>query len=432
MNRTHASVRETPVSDLASSASKVNLSDPDFWKRPRAERDAAFELLRLDLPVSRQPAPTAWSLPQFPAPAEYWAVTRHKDIRAASRDPQTYICGKGVFIFTQNFPDELRYIYEGLLCLDGDRHKQLRQLTSTAFGPRMMRRLDEWMQKQAREKIASVAERGECDFYGDLVRMYPVDVICELLGVPPADRESLMATAQTATSLGVHGITPERAVQAGKELVDYGIELGRYRRKIPADDMITGLASVEIDGERLSDLDLGATFALTFGGGAETAGLTATAGMFALSQNTDQRSRLQSEYERFEDTACEEMLRWGSPVVALRRVASCDTHIGGHAIPEGDEIVFFLQSGNRDEAAFKAAKKFDVGRHPNPHLAFGGGGVHFCLGNALARLELKVFFKELFRLLPDIEVSGQPTVTCNPLLDVIDSLPCVFTPTKVS
>jgi len=215
------------------------------------------------------------------------------------------------------------------------------------------------------------------------------------------------------------------AVQA---VIDYAKELAGRRRADPGDDLVTALVHQEIGGERLSDEDVAATFWVIITGGSDTTSTTAAHAMIALSQWPAERRRLQADYGPLAATAVEEMLRWATPVLSFRRTATCDTEIHGQAIGEGDNVVIFYQSANRDETVFNDPYRFDVARAPNPHLAFGGGGPHFCLGAALARLELRVFFQELFRRLPDIEMSGDPRYLPGPFLDTVASVPCSFTP----
>jgi methyl-branched lipid omega-hydroxylase len=416
---------------IALNASEIDLSDPGFWDLPREVRFAAFDTLRRELPVSRHSPPVAWSPAEYGPPGAYWAVTRHADVCAVTRDPQTFIAGEGVMLF-DNLPREVQRLYDGFLGLDDPRHAQIRRLVSAAFSPRVMRRIDDWITEQARSCVAAVAERGTCDFYNDLVRPFPANVICDMLGVPESDRAELLHTMEIGVEFGVGDTTIEDSIAAAHAVIDYGAELARHRQQHPTDDLTTALVQAEIDGERLSDADIGSTFWTILTGGSETTGSTAAHGMVALSHDPAQRARWQSDFDDHAHGAVEEMLRWGAPIIHFRRVATRDTEIAGQRIEAGDNVLIFYQSANRDETVFEDPYRFDIGRSPNPHVGFGGGGPHHCLGAALARTELATFFREVFRLLPDIELSSEPTYTPNPFLDLLETVPCSFSPTNAT
>ena len=412
-----------------SRASQIDLSDPAFWEAPRAARFQAFDVLRRELPVSRQAPPLAWAPRDFAPPRGYWAVTTYEDVRAVSRDPATFASGRGVMLF-DNLPPDVQYLNDGWVGLDAPRHTQLRRLVSSAFTPRVMRSLEGWITQQARHAIAEVAGRGECDFFADLVSPFPVEVICDMLGVPIPDRHELMRL----THLGVHFSADapfEGSIEAMRSVIDYAIGLAAERRHEPSGDLLTSLVNAEIDGSRLSDEDVAASFWVILTGGSDTTSTAAAHAMVALSDDAAERRRLQQGSGAVYDRAVEEMLRWATPVIDFRRTATVDTEIAGQRIAAGDNVLIFYQSANRDETVFRDPYRFDTGRDPNPHLTFGGGGPHFCLGAALARLELKTFFRELFEVLPDIEVAGDPVYLPGPFLDSVESLPCSFSPTKV-
>ncbi len=329
-----------------------------------------------------------------------------------------------------NLPPDVQYLNDGWVGLDAPRHTQLRRLVSSAFTPRVMRDLEGWIAHEARQVIAAVADRGECDFFTDLVAPFPIEVICDMLGVPTADRPELMRL----TNIGVHFGTDapfEQSIAAMRAVADYAIELARERRLNPSLDLLSSLVAAEIDGVRLSPEDVAASFWVILTGGSDTTSTTATHTMVAFSNQPPERRRLQADYDATCDTAVEEMLRWATPVIDFRRTATVDTEIAGQHIAAGDNVLIFYQSANRDETVFRDPYRFDCGRDPNPHVSFGGGGPHFCLGAALARLELKTFFRELFELLPDVEVAGDPIYLPGLFLDAFVSLPCAFSPTEV-
>jgi cytochrome P450 len=406
-------------------ASAINLSEPAFWEGPREERWPAFALLRRELPVAWQPPPVAFAPREELPPNGYWAVTRYDDVRAISRDPETFASGRGIMLF-DNLPPELQRAYDGLLAIDGARHSQLRRVVSSAFTPRMMRSLQGFIEGAAGRAIRRVANRGECDFV-DLVGPFPPGVICDMLGIPHSDRPELCRLMRVGTHIG-SGAPADESIEACRTAVGYLVELARARHSRPGNDLTSALVQAEVDGSRLTDEDIGSVSWVLLTGGSEPTAMTATHAMLAFGRHRGERNRLQLDYATLADGAVEEMLRWGTSVIEFRRTATRDTEIAGQPIAEGDNVVLFYSSANQDETVFDSPERFDICREPNPHLAFGGGGPHFCLGAALARMELKTFFSELFRQLPDFDVSGDPTFAMSPVLDEISSLPCSFTP----
>ncbi len=407
-------------------AAEVNLSDEAFWLRPRSERDASFEALRREAPVSWQPAPEPWAPSGDRPPRGYWAVTTYEGVRTVSRDPETYCSGGGVMLFDNLSPAE-QYLNDGWVGLDAPRHTKLRRLVSGAFTPRTMRRIEDFVAAEAAACIEALAERGECDFFADLAAPLPITVICEMLGVPQPERAEVVRL----THEGVHfeaGVPFEDTLRAVEAVIEYAKELAARRRRQPGDDLVSSLVRQEVDGQRLSDDDVAATFWVIITGGSDTTSTTAAHAMIAFSEFPDERRRLQEHFGELAAPAVEEMLRWATPVLDFRRTATRDTELLGQPIAAGDNVMIFYQSANRDGAVFAEPFRFDVGRDPNPHLSFGGGGPHFCLGAALARLELRTLFSELFARLPDIELAGEPTYVPGPFLDSVASVPCQFTP----
>lgn len=412
-------------------SSRIDLSDPDFWRGTLESRYVAFDALRRDLPVAWQAAPLAWASDKFPPPRGYWAVTRHSDVCATSRNTRDFISGAGVMFF-DNLPRETQYLFEGFVGLDAPRHTQLRRLVAKAFTPAMLSQIEGSVRRQAIQAIRDVADRGSCDFYHELAAPLPVAVICDMMGVRPSDRSELRRLMHVVNGFGFEGITFDNSVAAAREITQYGLELARARRTRPRRDLTTALVGAEIDGQRLDDEDIGATFFVIFSGGMDTVSTTAAHAMLALTQFPLERRRWQADFEAIADTAIEELLRWATPVLQFRRTATREVEIAGQAVAAGENVVLWYLSANRDEAVFHDPYRLDLSRQPNPHVAFGGGGPHFCLGSYLARIELKIFFRELFRLLPDIVIRGAAVSLPSPFVNTFKSLPCTFTPRVVS
>jgi cytochrome P450 len=250
------------------------------------------------------------------------------------------------------------------------------------------------------------------------------------MGVPESDLPEIQRLVDITVQFGNDDYAPtfEESIGAAKAVAAYGVQLARERRRRPQEDLTTVLVQGMVDGRRLSDEDIGASFWLLIGAGIETTATTAAHGMLALTRHPAERALWQADFDALARCAVEELLRWASPLLNFRRTATRDTEVAGQPIAKGENVVLWYISANRDEQVFSEPYRFDIRRDPNPHLAFGGGGPHFCLGNALARLELRALFAELFHQLPDIEITGEPVPLPNPFLETFASLPCSFTP----
>jgi len=414
--------QSTPSKGRYEVGSRQSLSDPAFWDLPREERDETFALLRREEPVSWQEPPLAWAPARWGTPRGYWAVTRHQDVREISRDSTRYRSGRGTLFF-DNLPPDVEYGFSGWVSTDAPRHTQLRRLVSKAFSPRGVQQMEALILEEARKAVSRVADLGECDFFHGLARPFAIGVTCRLLGVPDSDRDEIVRLVNRAGDWGGGEVTVG-AIEAGAEATRYGIELARKRRQRPKDDLITEIANVKLNGEILEDEDVGAFFWVLLSAGFDTVATSASYAMVAFDRFPEERHRWQDNFEPLASTAVEEILRWATPVMNFRRVVTADTEIAGQAISEGDNVVMWYVSANRDDEIFDDPWSLDLSRDPNPHLAFGGGGAHFCLGHALARLELKALFGELFRRLPDIELEGEPVPNTK-------TVPCSFTATEL-
>jgi cytochrome P450 len=408
---------------IESSLDEICLSEPSFWLRE--DRDDVFARLRSELPVSWQREPqTIWS----DGGRGYWAVTRLTDIRDVSKRTDTFVSGEGTELI--DLPADVARSFSGLINMDDPEHARLRAIVNAAFTPREIGTLETAVQRRAAEIVDRVCERGECDFATEIADALPTAVICDLLGIPEADREEISRVSRATHPLGDPEFgTFDDALGAARELIEYGKEAMEVRRRSPAADLTTALA-LAVDENVLVPDDAGTYFMVLITAGIETTGAATAHGLLALTENPGERARWQADVDGLTSSAVEEILRWSTPVVHFRRTAVVDTEIAGRPIAPGDKVVLFYNSANRDEAVFDDPHRFDVGRMPNPHVTFGAGGPHFCLGAHLARLEMKVMFRELFRRLPDIEVSGDPVVMLSMFFNGVKSLPCAFTPRR--
>jgi cholest-4-en-3-one 26-monooxygenase len=358
----------------------------------------------------------------------YWAVTRYHDCVAVNRDfAQFSSARKAVFIW-ELAPEDLAQQQLMMLNMDPPLHTRYRRLVNRGFTPRMVARLEDRIHQTADEIIDTVIETGRADFVTDLASLLPLIVIAELLGVPEADRQLVFdwSNQMIGSEDPEFALSPERATQAALELYAYASELYRTKRAdAHGPDLMTALVS--LDGEQLSDLELELFFLLLSVAGNETTRNLMAGGMQAFFDHPDQWQRLLADRTLL-PTAVEEMLRWVTPVMNFRRQTVADTVIGAQPVPADQKVVFFHISANRDEKVFDQPDVFDIGREPNPHIAFGGGGPHFCLGANLARLEIRVMFEHLLDRIPDLAPAGPAERLRSSFINGIKHLPVEFTP----
>ena len=413
--------------------SAVDVSSKAFWAQTSEQRDQRFARLRAEDPVSWQ-RPVEDAVAPDPHDPGYWAVVKHADIVKVSRDSKAFISGQGVQF--DLLPPEMLEASQSFLAMDAPRHTLLRKLISVAFTPRQITRLDEQIKVAAREVVDSFAAdpSGEIDFVERCAEPLPVRLFCDMFGIPDELRE------QTARAAGdvVSWADPERLgdrspgeVIMGACLQLHGIagELTAARRANPTDDLFTNLVQAEVGGEHLTDHDIGAFFVLMSVAGTDTTKHTSSLTVKAMTDYPEQRDWLRADYDGRIKTALEEFVRYASPVMTFRRTAVTETELGGRRIIPGDKVVLFYPSGNRDADVFADPDRFDLSRDPNPHLGFGGGGAHFCLGNQLAKGALRALFNELLTRIPDFE-AGDPDLLGTNFMRGVKRLPFRFTPEK--
>ena len=413
--------------------SPIDVSSKAFWAQTSEQRDQRFAQLRAEDPVSWQ-RPVEDAVAPDPHDPGYWAVVKHADIVKVSRDSKAFISGQGVQF--DLLPPEMLEASQSFLAMDAPRHTLLRKLISVAFTPRQIIRLDEQIKVAAREVVDSFAAdpSGEIDFVERCAEPLPVRLFCDMFGIPDELRE------QTARAAGdvVSWADPERLgdrspgeVIMGACLQLHGIaaELTAARRANPTDDLFTNLVQAEVGGEHLTDHDIGAFFVLMSVAGTDTTKHTSSLTVKAMTDYPEQRDWLRADYDGRIKTALEEFVRYASPVMTFRRTAVTETELGGKPIMPGDKVVMFYPSGNRDADVFADPDRFDLSRDPNPHLGFGGGGAHFCLGNQLAKGALRALFHELLTRIPDFE-AGDPDLLGTNFMRGVKRLPFRFTPEK--
>ena len=359
----------------------------------------------------------------------FWAVTRYHDCVTVNRDYERFSsAARGTMPF--EMPDE-DIAQQGLMMLNMDPplHTRYRRLVNKGFTPRMVRDLEESIHRATDAIIDQVIDQGEADFVTDLSAELPLQVIAELLGVPQDDRHRMFewSNRMVGNEDPEYQLEAEMALHAAVELYAYAAELFAQKRIDPHADLMSVLTTVEVEGEQLSEMELELFFLLLTVAGNETTRNLMSGAMHAFFQHTEQWQRLLADRTLL-PTAVDEMLRFVTPVMNFRRTAICDATLSGTDIKAGDKVVFFHASANRDEDVFDEPDTFDIGRSPNPHIAFGGGGPHFCLGANLARIEIRVMYEHLLDRMPDIRQDGEAQRLQSQFINGVKHLPVAFTP----
>jgi cholest-4-en-3-one 26-monooxygenase len=375
----------------------IDLTNPDAFV-PGVPHEW-FTRLRRDAPVFWHPEADG---------SGFWAVTSHDGVSTVNRDWQTYSSMRGAVYLWDLPEDALAQQRMLMLNMDPPLHTRYRLLVNKGFTPRMVNALEATMRDRTREILDRVAARGECDFVVDVAAELPLQVIADLMGVPQEDRHKMFdwSNRMIGADDPEYGITEDDTQAASMELYAYASELANQKRANPGDDLISVLSRAEVEGERLSELDIDLFFLLLSVAGNETTRNLISHGLVTLLEHPDELAKLRANPELM-GSAIEEMLRWATPVMHFRRTANVDHELLGQMIKEGDKIVFWHISANRDETKFDNPFAFDITRSPNEHVAFGSGGPHFCLGANLARMEIRVMFEELLARFNEMEITGE-------------------------
>jgi methyl-branched lipid omega-hydroxylase len=407
----------------------IDFSDREFWTRERSYREGAFKTLRDERPVAFMEEFWDENMP-FPKGPGYWALTRHDDIWQVSRNPQLFISGRGSNI--GDMPQELNEFFGSMINMDDPKHFRLRSIVSKGFTPKEIAKVEEYVKVKARLTVDGLIERfpdRTCDFVSEVAAPMPLQIICEMMGIPEEDHQQVFNWTNTILGVGdpEYVSTLEDLMNTALAMFAYAQALGEDRRANPRDDITSVMMNAEVDGERLSAQEFGSFFILLVVAGNETTRTAIAHGMKALTDHPDQRDIWWNDFPTHTKTAVEEIVRWASPVIHFRRTATEDTEINGQKIAAGEKVVMWYQSANRDDRVFDEPYRFDVRRQPQPaQIGFGAGGPHFCLGANLARREIGVMFEEIRNRLPDMHIVGEPDYLQSAFINGIKRMQCAW------
>ena len=338
----------------------------------------------------------------------FWVISRHADIKAISRDPDTWSANrKGVVIsFFEGMDEEKIELTKALLINhDPPEHTRLRRIVSRLFAPRAVAELEEKLRIAARRIVAEAAESESGDFVADIAAKLPLQAIADLIGVPAEDHQKVFHWANSVINLEDPDAGLDDPTVANAQLLAYAYGMADERRRCPADDIVTKLVHADLDGEWMTEEEFGFFVVLLAVAGNETTRNAITHGLNAFLDHPEQWEIYRRDRP---ETAADEIVRWSTPVYAFQRTATRDVQLGGAAIAAGDRVGLFYASANFDDEVFENPHEFNVLRNPNPHLGFGGQGTHFCLGANLARTEINLMFNAIADVLPDITKLGEP------------------------
>ncbi len=408
----------------------IHLDSLDFWELDDDVRDGAFATLRREAPISFWPA---IEYEGFEPGGGHWALTKHDDVHFASRHPDIFSSSPNITI-NDNTPEISEY-FGSMIVLDDPRHQRLRSIVSRAFTPKVVARIEASVRERARRLVASLIANhpdGEAELVSELAGPLPLQVICDMMGIPEEDHQRIFHWTNVILGFGDPDLATdfEEFLQVSMDIGAYASALAEDRRSNHRDDLTSSLVEAEVDGERLSSPEIASFFILLVVAGNETTRNAISHGVLALSRYPAEREKWWSNFDRLTPTAVEEIVRWASPVIYMRRTLTRDFKLSGTKMKAGDKATLWYNSANRDESTFENPWVFDVARTPNPHFGFGGGGAHFCLGANLARREIRVVFDELRREIPDIVATDEPARLLSQFIHGIKTLPVAWTPPR--
>jgi len=392
---------------------QLDLSARSFWAQDFEQREKAFARLRQEYPVAYHRPYESTLLPPEDDTPGFWSVTTHKDCRYVSRTPQQFCSGRGVLM--EDMPEVVINATASFLVLDGEDHRKIRGVVEQAFSPRNVRTLTQWIDQTARDRLDEIIDRGEGNFSDDYAKYVPGRIFAHFFGVDQDSEEQhivmdaaerMLAWDDPRMALGRDAITTH--AEEAERIQEVALAEAERRRKDPKDDLVTWIVNAEFEGQKLDEWEIAAFFSLLGSAANDTTRHSIAHAVRLFSENPDQRALLLEDLPGRVGTATEEVLRFASPVMHFRRTATRDVVVGDKEIKEGEHVVMWYCSANRDPAVFKDPGKFDILRSPNDHVGFGAGGPHFCLGAPLARMEAAVALSAVTKRFPQARLAAEP------------------------
>jgi methyl-branched lipid omega-hydroxylase len=416
-----------PASRSVQAPADINLSENEFWGRSLDERQEAFARLRA------LPGPAYFAEPDIPfANPEhgYYALVRHADVVEASRHPDLFSSGQGA-THIADLPVEFGEYFGSMINMDDPRHARLRRIVSRAFTPKMIKQFEDDVQQTAARIVDDLLATGPCDFVQHVSARLPLQIICNMMGIGDEHYDMVLHN----TNIVLAGADPEfmsadldvattQLLTAAQALTDLVTGLIAEREDKPGDDLISALATANVDGEKLAPGELASFFILLVVAGNETTRTAISHALNLLTRHPDQRALLLADLDGRIGGAVEEIVRYSSPVIYMRRTLTGPTTLNGQEFVAGDKALLIYWAANRDEAVFADPERFDITRSPNPHVGFGGAGPHFCLGAHLARREITAMLRELLTRVPGVRAAGEPDRLLSNFINGIKHLPC--------
>ena len=403
--------------------SDVNLNDLDCFEK--ATPHEWFTLLRKEEPLYLHQGPDGEQ--------DYYCVTKYEDLKHVSKTPEIFSSEKNGALLRDPDENSLAGMQQIMINMDPPRHRQYRATVNKAFTPRMMADLQPAVKKIVDGIIDNVIEKGECDFVEEIAAILPMEVICEMVGVPQEDRRAIYEIGNRMVGFDDPELQDETVKQEPADYEAASAEMFMYASKLkqkaidrPGDDLATRLLNAEVDGHRLDDIEFNSFFLLLVIAGNETTRTVTTNGMLDLLRHPDQYRMLREDPSLIPG-AVEEMLRFNPAVTSFRRQVMQDTELRGVQLKEGDKLALWYPSVNRDEEVFDDPHMFNIERDPNPHLSFGVGE-HFCLGANLARMELQKIFEGIITRLPVLELAAEPRRLRSNFINGVKEMRVRFTP----
>lgn len=409
--------------------SDIDLGSLEFWSWDDDRRDGAFATLRREAPIAFFEAPT---LKGFESGPGHWALTSFDHVHHASRHPEIFSSIPTSVSLSQVDPAVAEFS-GSMIALDDPRHQRLRSIVNRAFTPKMVARIEESVRVRARRLVDDMVAGnpdGQADFVESLSGPLPLQIICDMMGIPEEDEPKVFGWTTVILGAGDDevGGDHDNIIKAILDLAAYGMQLAEDRRAHPRDDLTTNLVQAEVDGDQLTSAEIASFFILLSGAGNETTRNAISHGMTALSRYPDTRAAWWTDFDGLAASAVEEIVRWATPVIFMRRNLTEDIELGGVSMKAGDKVSMWYNSANRDETRFDNPWLFDITRNPNPHFGYGAGGTHFCLGANLARREIRVLFEELRNRVPDIVAAEEPAILRSAFIHGIKRLRVAWTP----